>query len=219
MNMERHRVRIRFRKQGDLRLIGHRDLARAWERVFRRAGVDVRMSEGFHPKPRLSFPSALAMGVAGLDEVLDAELTEPHSPETLLAALAPRLVEGLSIKSIEPLPAEGRASRVERVAYELPIPDDRQAALAERLAHWPEAATAQRQRGSGQRGVGHGGGKPVDLADLVERIELCEGVLRLEVKVSGEGTARPRELLAALGLDDLERQGAYFTRTAVKLNQ
>ncbi|HEX5445651.1 MAG TPA: TIGR03936 family radical SAM-associated protein [Pirellulales bacterium] len=212
--MERHRVRIRFRKEGALRLIGHRDLARAWERVFRRAGLEVRMSEGFHPKPRLSFPSALAMGVAGLDEVLDAELTGPHSPEALLAALTPRLVEGLSIKSIEVLPAEGRASRVERVAYELPIPGERQAALAERLARWPEAATAERARGAGQ-----GGRKPVDLADLVEHIELCEGVLRLEVKVSGEGTARPRELLAALGLDDLERQGAYFTRTAVKLNQ
>ena len=172
------------------------------------------MSEGFHPKPRLSFPSALAMGVAGLDEVLDADLTEPHSPETLLAALSPRLVEGLSIKSIEWLPGEGRASRVERVAYELPIPDERQAALAERLARWPEAATATRQRGAG-----HGGSKPVDLAAWVEHIELCDGVLRLEVRVSGEGTARPRELLAALGLDDLERQGVHLTRTAVELNQ
>ena len=94
MTMERHRVRIRFCKQGDLRLIGHRDLARVWERVFRRAGVAVRMSEGFHPKPRLSFPSALAMGVIGLDEVLDAELTEAHRPDDLLAALAPRVVEG-----------------------------------------------------------------------------------------------------------------------------
>lgn len=207
MTMERHRVRIRFCKQGDLRLIGHRDLARVWERVFRRAGVAVRMSEGFHPKPRLSFPSALAMGVIGLDEVLDAELTEAHRPDDLLAALAPRLVAGLSIKSIEILPSEGRASRVERVVYELPIPDERHAALAERLARWPEAATAARGR------------KPVDLAVMVEQIEFNEGVLRLKVRVNGEGTARPRELLAALGLDDLERRGIVLTRAAVELNK
>lgn len=212
--MERHRVRIRFRKEGDLRLIGHRDLARAWERIFRRAGVDVRMSEGFHPKPRLSFPLALAMGVTGLDEVLEAELTEAHRPEDLLAALAPRLVDGLSIKSIEIMPAEGRASRVERVVYELPIPDDRRAALVERLARWPEAAQSERSRGPDQDAR-----KPVDLAALVEQIELCQDVLRLEVRVSGEGTARPRELLAALGLDDLEQRGIVLARTAVELNQ
>ena len=212
--MERHRVRIRFRKEGDLRLIGHRDLARVWERVFRRAAVEVRMSEGFHPKPRLSFPLALAMGVTGLDEVLEAELAEARSPDDLLAALAPRLVEGLSIISIEVLPGEGRASRVERVAYELPVPDDRRAALVERLARWPETAQTDRSRGPD-----HQGRKPVDLAALVEQIELCEGRLRLEVRVSGEGTARPRELLAALGLDDLEQQGVYLTRTAVELNQ
>ena len=60
--MIRQRVRIRFPKQDDLRLISHRDLMRAWERLFRRAGVALSMSEGFHPKPRMSFPSALAVG-------------------------------------------------------------------------------------------------------------------------------------------------------------
>lgn len=195
-------------------MIGHRDLARAWERVFRRAGVDVRMSEGFHPKPRLSFPLALAMGVTGLDEVLEAELTEAHRPDELLAALAPRLVDGLSIKSIETVSAEGRASGVERVVYELPIPDDRRAALVERLARWPEAAQTERSRGPDQDAR-----KPIDLAALVEQIELCQDVLRLEVRVSGEGTARPRELLAALGLDDLEQRGIVLARTAVELNQ
>ena len=62
--MVRHRVRIRFRKQDDLRWIGHRDLMRCCERWFRRAGVALRRSEGFHPKPRMSFPSALAVGIA-----------------------------------------------------------------------------------------------------------------------------------------------------------
>src|SRR6185437_7478693 len=99
--MVRHRVRIRFRKEGDLRLIGHRDLARAWERIFRRAGVALRMSEGFHPKPRMVFASALAMGVIGVDEALDVELALPRSADELLAALLARLPEGLSINSID----------------------------------------------------------------------------------------------------------------------
>ena len=50
--MVRHRARIRFRKEGDLRLTGHHDLMHVWERLFRRAGWQLRMSTGFHPRPR-----------------------------------------------------------------------------------------------------------------------------------------------------------------------
>ena len=46
--MSRQRVQIRFRKHDDLRFIGHRDLLRTLERLFRRAGLKLRMSEGFH---------------------------------------------------------------------------------------------------------------------------------------------------------------------------
>ena len=39
------RVRIRFRKEGDLRLISHRDLLRLFERLFRRGKL--RFPNGF----------------------------------------------------------------------------------------------------------------------------------------------------------------------------
>ncbi len=74
--MVRLRVRIRFSKQGDLRLIGHRDLMRCLERVFRRAQLALGFSQGFHPKPRMTFPSALAVGIEGLDEVMEVELAD-----------------------------------------------------------------------------------------------------------------------------------------------
>ena len=64
--MVRTRLRIRFRKQGDLRLIGHHDLVHAWERLLRRAGLKLRMSQGFHQRPKLSFPSALSIGLFGI---------------------------------------------------------------------------------------------------------------------------------------------------------
>src|SRR5215475_14275688 len=81
----RQRVRIRFTKQDDLRWISHRDLMRVWERLFRRAGVALSMTEGFHPKPRINFPSALAVGIAGLDELLEVDLSEEQTAESLQA--------------------------------------------------------------------------------------------------------------------------------------
>ncbi len=79
--MIRQRVRIRFRKEDDLRLISHRDLVRTLERLFRRAELPLGMSEGFHPKPRMSFPSALAVGIAGTDEVMELELSQQRTAD------------------------------------------------------------------------------------------------------------------------------------------
>ena len=73
----RHRARITFRKHGDLRFIGHRDLVRVFERMLRRTGVGLALSQGFHPKAKLSFPLALAVGIEGARELLEVEFSEP----------------------------------------------------------------------------------------------------------------------------------------------
>ncbi len=83
----RIRYRIRFAKTGLLRWISHRDLARLWERLLRRAALKLSMTEGFHPKPRVGFPSALALGVESLDEVVEIELAEDLTPGELLQRL------------------------------------------------------------------------------------------------------------------------------------
>ena len=211
--MVRHRVRIRFRKEGDLRLIGHRDLARAWERAFRRAGVGVSMSEGFRPKPRIMFPSALAMGVLGADEVLEVDLADQWAGNPLKQALEERLPDGLAINSVEILPADARPARIIRAVFELPVPPERREALAGRLVGWPASGGLGVPR-DGSRGADR---KPVDLAAYVLAAVLGDEVLHLEVRVGPEGTARPRELLESLGLADLEREGIYLTRTVVEI--
>jgi radical SAM-linked protein len=209
--MVRHRVRIRFRKEGDLRLLGHRDLARVWERVFRRAGIALRMSEGFHPKPRMVFASALAMGVIGVDEALEVELASPCSAEELSTELPGRLPEGLSITSIELVPADAPATHVERVTFELNVPPERQTALAELLHASPLAGQTEAGSSPSDGPRGH------DVLAYVERIELTDGLLRFTSRVTPQGTTRPRELLAWLGLADLDEQGIYLRRTAVEL--
>ena len=51
----------------------------------------------------------------------------------------------------------------------------------------------------------------------MDRLELCDGQLRLTLRASRAASARPREVLEALGLADLESSGRYLTRTAVQL--
>ncbi len=100
----RIRYRMRFAKTGLLRWISHRDLARLWERLLRRAELRLSMTEGFHPKPRVAFPSALALGVESLDEVVEIELAEAWDAGDLLSRLRDDKQPGLTIKSVTQLP-------------------------------------------------------------------------------------------------------------------
>lgn len=68
------RVRLRFAKLGKLRWTSHRDVARMWERAFRRVRLPLAYTEGFSPRPRVSFGLALSTGHESVAEYLDLEL-------------------------------------------------------------------------------------------------------------------------------------------------
>ena len=84
------RVRIRFSKLGKVRFTSHRDTARIWERALRRAELPVAYTEGFSPRPKLSFGLALSTGHESLGEYLDVELAAPAA-DLDLAGLTARL--------------------------------------------------------------------------------------------------------------------------------
>jgi len=82
-------------KEGPLRFIGHNDLINTIQRTFRRAGIPVAYSEGFHPKMRMSFLPPLALGMEGRDERLEFKTHLLLNPETGLAALKASTPDGL----------------------------------------------------------------------------------------------------------------------------
>lgn len=222
--MIRQRVRIRFTKQDDLRWISHRDLMRVWERLFRRAGVALSMTEGFHPKPRINFPSALAVGIAGLDELVEVDLAEQHTADSLQAAIQSELPAGMNLNAIDVLPAPDHKAQVRHVTFEIAIPTQRQAALAERI-DWVLAQTSLPIEREGRKA-------PLDLRPLIADLKLsgngsqsgalhneaADGVvLQMRLRVDREGSARPRELLEALEIDNLEYEGYFLTRTRVEV--
>ncbi len=96
---------MRFTKLGKIRFLSHRDLARVWERGLRRAGVRVAYSEGFSPRPRLSFGLALSTGYESLGEYLDIDL-HPEAgidPADLPAIVTPSLPDGMTAQIAVPL--------------------------------------------------------------------------------------------------------------------
>lgn len=182
---------------------------RLLERLFRRAGLRLGMSEGFHPKPRMSFPSALAVGIEGLDEVMELELAEAYEAEPLGAQLARHAVPGLEFRSVEILPPHAAKAAVRSAAYEVPLPENRRDEAARRIDKLLAAESCPVQRPRKDR--------PLELRPLIEELTLSGGTLRVRLKQGQQAGASVRDVLRALGLEDLEQAGVRLGRTAVEL--
>ena len=94
------RYRLRYTKLGQAAYLAHLDLVRHLPRIFRRAGLDIAYSRGFHPKPGLCFGPALGLGLPSLGELLDVKLGDDVTPAELL-----RRLNAVSLAGIEFLAA------------------------------------------------------------------------------------------------------------------
>jgi radical SAM-linked protein len=206
----RQRVRIRFGKTGDLRLVSHRELVVVLERLFRRISLPLSMSEGFHPRPRMSFPSSLALGIEACDELMEIELTEVPDAGELLEKLRAAAPPGLEFYRLELVPWGAPRPQVETILYEFPVPVERQASLSDCIEriHQERTLTVRRDDRA----------EPLELFSTLEDLELTGGVLRLRLRVTGEASVRPAEVLVALGIDDLLDEDHYWKRSEVALS-
>ena len=108
------RIRLRFAKLGKVRFTSHRDVARMWERALRRLDLPVAYTEGFSPRPKLSFGLALSTGHESEAEFLDVELREEPDLAHLPEQLSQQLPVGIDVTAAVPL-APGSPSLQEDV--------------------------------------------------------------------------------------------------------
>jgi len=80
-------------------MMGHLDMIRSIPRIFRRAGISVNYSQGFHPKPLFSFGPALSLGAAALFEPLEVILGAEIPEEELLRRLNDATTVGFAFVS------------------------------------------------------------------------------------------------------------------------
>ena len=118
------KVRIRFRKAGDLRLVSHHDLMRCWERMLRRAELPFHSTSGFNPKPRLIFAQSLGLGIVGCEEVAELELTAEVPAEEVGDRLRRQAPIGLDILEVRRVPIRANAM-VRRATYRIEFPKNR----------------------------------------------------------------------------------------------
>ena len=91
------KVRIKFSKQGSLKFIGHLDVMRYFQKLNRRAGLDLTYTKGFSPHQELSFAAPLGLGLTSDGEYADMEFESiPGSSEELV-----RLMNSVSVPELQ----------------------------------------------------------------------------------------------------------------------
>jgi len=93
------KYRIVFEKKGRAIYISHLDLMRTFQRAFQRAGLNVRHTEGFNPRPRISIAVPLSLGMESRCEILDFEALEPLD-ESVVQKINAVMPEGIFVREL-----------------------------------------------------------------------------------------------------------------------
>ncbi|MCC5646650.1 TIGR03960 family B12-binding radical SAM protein [Nostoc sp. CHAB 5824] len=104
------RLRVWFGKQGNMALVSHLDLIRLFDRVVRRAGLPIAFTGGFHPMPRISLATALALGATSSGEIADFELTLPVAADIFREQLVQEMPTDIPIYDVEQIDLKAPAA-------------------------------------------------------------------------------------------------------------
>ena len=96
--------RAYFDKFGEMKFISHLDLLRFFDRLLKKSQIPVKYSQGFHPRPKMSFGSPVSLGTEAYDELMDFELESPMSNEEVFERLNSSNVMGFRVNKVEEVP-------------------------------------------------------------------------------------------------------------------
>jgi radical SAM-linked protein len=208
--MQGDKIRFRFAKTGDLRFVSHLDLMRCLERMLRRAAVPFKSTAGFHPTPRLVLALSLPLGVAGQNEVLELELTEPLDAGDVLTRLRAVAPDGLIFHTAEAIELK-RSAIPRRAEYRYTPPGGIPADAADRAAGlFPQDKVwVDRLRPKPRQ---------LNIRPYLRDIRVSSVAVEFDLWVTQGGTARADELIAALGLAEAANSTTYLERSHLELH-
>lgn len=215
--------RLQITKEEPIRFISHLDFMRTVERALRRAQLPLAYSEGFNPHLKVSYASALAVGVTSKAEYLDVELKEPLDVESVKVKITQALPVGIELCYIQERTGKTKklAAIVNWATYEIKLPKVSgltSSQLEEAIQQFNQAEVIQYLKKNPK------GEKVINLKEFVLKpIELWsssnEWCISLPILQGNQGSVKPLEVLTALremaglslSLDQakIERTGLY----------
>ncbi|HBA48502.1 MAG TPA: Fe-S oxidoreductase [Lachnospiraceae bacterium] len=210
------KLRIKFKKYGPIRFIGHLDVMRFFQKAIRRAGIDVAYSQGFSPHQIMAFAAPLGVGLTSNGEYMDIEVHSIISCQDVKERLNQVSVPGIEVTTVKVLPdnAENAMASVAAASYtvrfrEGKVPEtDIETLLPHFLAKERIVITKETKKGS----------REVDLKQGLYFLSCENGVLSMLVDASSGGNIKPVQVVEAIlaeAGEKLQENALLITREEV----
>ncbi len=183
------KLSVFYTKQDTAKYFGHLELVNIFLRALKRADIEVKFSEGFHPKPKVSFDNPLPVGIESLKERFIVTVPDYIRPQAVMDGLNAHLPAGLIITRCELAPKKTPASRHQLVRYQVTLKEDLlEEARLNAFKHRSEAPIRLMSP--------KGKLKKLDLKAIVERCELVNSrQLKFTLRSEPGKTVRPFDIL------------------------
>ena len=200
------KLRLQITKEPGIRFISHLEYQRSIEKALRRSGIPVAYSAGFNPHMKLSFASALGVGVSADVEYLDMELAEKLPVPDVMERMNAMSPNGFAV--LDGKYVDAKAPKLMAIAnyavYTLrgPLTEDlSQDGLNQILAKFNDAPSVLYEK------VSHKGKHRVRTIDVKQHVveavhgNVKEGNVYLTVGIyqTGEGAIKPSQVWEILG--------------------
>lgn len=88
---------VTFCKKGDLRYISHLDIVRLFQRAVRRAGLPVKLTQGYTPHYKIGFSKALKLGIESSAEKALFTMSAWMAEEEFKDRINEKLPDGIKV--------------------------------------------------------------------------------------------------------------------------
>ena len=201
-------LKVSFSKLDQAKYFGQLELVNILLRAIRRAAIPIKFSEGFHPKPKISFEDTLPIGIESLKEYFYLVVPENFKPQSVVESLNKHLPEGITVNDCHAVSAKPVLNKQKKYSYFITMPetsfDNKD---LEFFLQSPEFIISRIDR--------KGRLKKINLKDMVLKIELLNPY-KLQMTLMSESgkTVRPLEVIKGIfGLTDERARKAKFIKT------
>lgn len=191
------KARIKFRKFGVMKFIGHLDVMRFFQKVMRRADIPIAFTGGFSPHMIMSFANPLGVGVTSDGEYFDIELTEEIDMNAAVARMNQVMVEGIEIVNMVPISDDKKRTGMSIVAAADYLSNVKNDAFPE---NWKEkAAGFMNQEQILIVKKTKKSEKEVDIKPMIYKFEIREEGVYMQVATGSVENLKPEVVMQALG--------------------
>jgi len=201
-------LKVSFSKLDQAKYFGHLEMVNILLRAIRRAAIPIKFSEGFHPKPKISFEDTLPIGLESLKEYFYLVVPENFKPQSVVESLNKHLPEGITVNDCHAVSTKPVLNKQKKYSYFITIPESSfDNKDLEFFLQSPEFIISRIDR--------KGRLKKINLKDMVLEIELLNSYkLQMTLRSEPGKTVRPLEVIKEIfRLTNERARKAKFIKT------